>query len=144
MGITGEEIPQPFGERQHPLPHRDLWKDLINQVGCRLLHPPGIAGGADSASFTREGDEKIVSTAGTSCSGKAMRQDTILEIFAEILLDVSGNRGTFLICLTTNGQPGFKMTLNDLISRATLCLPTPKPQCLGRFPAQLGYRSPQP
>jgi len=159
--ITGKEIPQPFGERQHPLTYRDLWKDLINQVDCRLLHPPGIAAGTDilqavmicaflktltpalsrrergkkpqsvpvlsidSASFTREGDEKIVSTAGTSCSGKAMRQDTTLEIFAEILLDVSSNRGTFLICLTTTGQPGFQMTLNDLISRAALRLPTP-------------------
>jgi hypothetical protein len=115
-----------------------LWKDLIKLAGCRLHHPPGIEGGTDSASFTREGDEKIVSTAGSSCSGKAMCQDTTLEIFAKILLDVSGNRGTFLICLTTTGQQGFQMTLNNLISRTTLSLPTPKPQCLGRFSAQLG------
>jgi hypothetical protein len=74
--------------------------------------------------FQEKAMRKSYPTPGTSCSGKAMRQDTILEIFAEILLDVSGNRGTFLICLTTTGQPDFQMTLNDLISRFALRLPT--------------------
>jgi len=105
---------------QDPLPHRDLWKDLINQMGCRLHHASGIAGGTDSASFTREGDEKIASTAGTSCSGKAMPQDATRQIVAEIPLELCSNRGTLLIRLPKTGQPGFQMTLHHLINHAAL------------------------
>lgn len=51
------------------------------------------------------GDEKIVTTIGTSGSGKAMGQDAAFEILAEILLDVGGNRGTLIIRVPTAG-PG--------------------------------------
>ena len=54
VSITGKEIPQTFGKRQYPLTHRDLRKDLINQVCGRLHHTPCIAGGADSSPSTRQ------------------------------------------------------------------------------------------
>ena len=90
--------------------------------GCSH-HPPGIAGGTNATPFTRVGDEEIVTAAGTSCTRKAMGQDATLHILAEILLDVCGNRGTILIRLPATGQPGFQMTLYDLISRTALRLP---------------------
>jgi len=77
---------------------------LINQMSRCLHHPPGIARGTDSAAFTGEGDKEIVTAAGTSVSGKAMRQDATLEIFAEILLDVRGNRTILLIRLPAASQ----------------------------------------
>ncbi|MGH8550711.1 MAG: hypothetical protein ACRERU_19345 [Methylococcales bacterium] len=37
-----------------------------------------------------------------------LRQDSALQILVKILLDVRGNRGTFLILVPATGQPGFE------------------------------------
>ncbi|MGH8547425.1 MAG: hypothetical protein ACRERU_02245 [Methylococcales bacterium] len=39
---------------------------------------------------------------------ETVKQNPALQILAEILLDVRGNRGTFLILVPAIGQPGFE------------------------------------
>ena len=59
-----------------------------------------------------------------------MGQDATLEILAEILLDVRGNRGTRLIRLSAAGQPDFQMALHYLIYRAALGPSPPINRCI--------------
>jgi len=47
--MGGEEDAKPDRKRQHPLPDRHAWDDLINQVGSALSHAPGAARGAKPA-----------------------------------------------------------------------------------------------
>ena len=135
ISITGKEIPQPFGKRQYPLMHRNLWENFIDQVCCRLHHAPCVARGTDAAPLTRERDEEIVTTVGAACPGKSMGQDAALQILAKILLDVCGNREAILICVPALGQPGFEMTLHDLINRAAFGSAAPINRC-----TRFGYR----
>ena len=58
-----------------------------------------------------------------------MGQDATLEILAEILLDVGGNRETLIILLPATGQPGFQMALHRRVNRGTLRLPAPINRC---------------
>ena len=77
-------------------------------------------------------DEKIITTVGASCPRKAMSQDATLQILAEILLDVGGNRETFLIRVPAAGQPRVQMALHHLINRAALRLPAAINRCTRR------------
>ena len=116
--------------------HRDLRENFIDQVCSRLHHPPRIARGTDAAPLTRERDKEIVTTVGAACPSKPMGEDATLQILAEILLDVCGNWKTFLIRMPAAGQPGFQMTLHDLIYRAALRLPAAL-NCCTRFGLRL-------
>ena len=49
--VALHEVAQPFGNRQHPLAHRQAGKDVIRPVRRRLYHAPGIARGADAPAF---------------------------------------------------------------------------------------------
>jgi len=75
-----------------------------------------------------------------------MGQDATLQILAKILLDVCGNRETFLIRVSAAGQPGFQMTLHYLIYRAALG-PPPISRCIRlgvRFASSARRRSHKP
>jgi len=54
ISITAKKITKPFGKRQYPLTHRDLWKNCIDEVCGRLYHVPCVAGGTDAAPYTRQ------------------------------------------------------------------------------------------
>ncbi len=36
-------VPQPLGDREHPLAHRQAGEDVVAQVRRRLGHAPGVA-----------------------------------------------------------------------------------------------------
>jgi hypothetical protein len=38
-----QEVAQALGHRQHPLPHRQSWQDVIGEMGRGRHHAPGIA-----------------------------------------------------------------------------------------------------
>ena len=68
-----------------------------------------------------------------------------LQILAKILLDVCGNREAILICVPALGQPGFEMTLHDLINRAAFESAAPINRCTRfGFRAQLERTQLQP
>jgi hypothetical protein len=82
-----KEIAQALGQRQHPLPHRDLRKHMVHQMRGGLRHAPGIAGRTDAPALAGVGNQKIMPAAATTGAGKAMRQDPTLQILAQVSLE---------------------------------------------------------
>ena len=60
LRVVGTAIAKGVGERQHPLPDRDLWEDAIHQVRSGVRHAPSTAGGAEATSLAREGEQAVV------------------------------------------------------------------------------------
>ena len=97
---------------------------MIGKVRRRLHHAPRIARGADAPAFAGEGDEVVVTTIVTPGSGKALREDAALQIFAKGLADI-GLGGVVIalpVELTGTGQlkPGLEVFGNGLVEQGAL------------------------
>ena len=53
--VALHEVTKPFGDRQHPLAHRQAGEDVVAQVCRRFHHPPRGARGADAGQNARSG-----------------------------------------------------------------------------------------
>ena len=86
---------------------------MIAQVRCSLCHAPGVARGADSASFAGEGDQAVVPTVVTAGAGKAVSKDATLQIFAKGFLHIRGRGAVVALAveLASAGQlkPGLEV-----------------------------------
>ena len=58
--MCSEQQAQRDRKREHPLPHRHPGNDVIDQVGGRLRHAAGTAGGTKATLLTGEGDELLM------------------------------------------------------------------------------------
>jgi hypothetical protein len=101
--MGGQQKSQWNGKRQHPLAYRHLWDDVIHQVGGRLCHAPGAAGGTNSASLTGEGHELLVGAVCAAQSQKTMGQDAALK-----------RSGTRMYRLRTEGWKGLELVFDEL------------------------------
>ena len=90
LGLRGQQHAQRDRQRQHPLAHRLLGKDLVDQQ-CRALgHPPGSAARAEAAAFTAERDQVLSMTGAAANSKKTVLEASTLEVALELLLHVIG------------------------------------------------------
>ncbi len=72
----GEEADPAKGE--YPLPDGDGREDVPDEMLGGVLHPAGVAGGAD-AGFAREGDEPLETAVRTADSREAAGEDAAVE-----------------------------------------------------------------
>lgn len=82
-----EVVAQPFREREHPLPHRQGGKDVIDQMGGGFDHAPSGARRADASALAGVGDDEIVAAVGAAGTGKAVGEDAAVEVAAEFAFD---------------------------------------------------------
>jgi hypothetical protein len=57
--VPGEPVADARGQRQDPLPDRDLGKHVVDEMRGALRHPPAAATRTHRAPFAREGDQAI-------------------------------------------------------------------------------------
>ena len=110
-GAVMQEIPQPFRERQDPLPHRRRRVHMIHPMRGGLGHAPGAAGGADPAALAREGDQKVMPAVRAAYPGEAVGQNAAGQVLAELPFDVGGDGIAVRIAGPREVQPGLQMTL---------------------------------
>jgi inner membrane protein len=58
IGAAGEQEAQRIRDAQHPLAHRLLGKNLVDQQCSTLGHTPGAAAGTETPAFATESDSK--------------------------------------------------------------------------------------
>lgn len=73
-------------QRQHPLAHRYMGDDAVDQVGRRLRHAPGAARRAEAAALATQGDELVVAAVAAAQSQEAVGQDGAFEEGIELVL----------------------------------------------------------
>jgi hypothetical protein len=61
--------------RQHPVPHRDVWQDVIHQVRGGVAHPPGRARRARSTALARVRDDDFLAALRAHDAQKTVRED---------------------------------------------------------------------
>ena len=116
-GIPVKEIPQPFGQGEHPLAVRNPGQNVVYQVGGGSDHVLGGARGTESPSLTAECSQKLIATGRTPTAGKAEAEDAVGEIPAEGLLDVFWYRVSVRVGLPAGGEPGLEVLLDKLALR---------------------------
>jgi len=57
--VPCKQIPQPVGQREDPLAHRNGRQDVIDQVHGALHHPSATAARAEAAAFVGEGYQAL-------------------------------------------------------------------------------------
>src|SRR5438093_1606241 len=88
--VPGEEVAQAVGQAEHPLAHRDVREDTIDQV-CRLLrHAAAATTRTEAASFAREGHEALVGAVVAPHAREAPREHTARQELPELALDETG------------------------------------------------------
>ena len=87
FGVYGEQAPQRYGERQHPLAHRHARQDVVHQGGGGLDHSAGAARGADASAFAAERHQCVACTAVAGQAQKAVGEDAALKIGLEFVFD---------------------------------------------------------
>ncbi len=85
--VPGQSIAKRVRQTQHPLAHRHVRHDLVDQARRPLGHPPPSARGADAATLATEGHEDVVLARRAAATGKAMRQDSAPQIAPQLRLD---------------------------------------------------------
>ena len=116
--VALKEVAQPFGHGQHPLPHRQRRKNVIDQVRGCFGHAPRIARGAYATTLAGVGDQEIELTLVAAGAGEAVVEDATLEIAAEGALDMG--RRCFTVLPAGEFQPGFEVGLDDSIPERPL------------------------
>ena len=116
--IALKEVAQPLGHGEHPLPHRQRRKDVIDQVRRGFRHAPRIAGWTHATTFTGVGDQEIVLTLVAVSSGEAVGEDAAFEIATKGALDMG--RRCFTVLAAGEFQPGFEVGLDDAIPQRLL------------------------
>lgn len=105
LGVV-EVIAQAFGERDHPLPHRQVRKDMIDEMRRNFGHAPGGVGRAHAAALARVGDDEVVAAVGAT-GGKSVCEDVAVEVAAEFAFGQRGGRPTQPVIVQR--QPGSEM-----------------------------------
>ena len=60
LGLRGQQHAQRDRQRQHPLPHRHMWDDVVDQAPRGLRHPARTARGTEPSPFAAEGQQLVV------------------------------------------------------------------------------------
>jgi hypothetical protein len=106
-GVGLQEVSQPLGHREYPLPNRQARNDVVGEMRGSLDHAAGITRRADAAPLTGKGDQKIVPAAGAARAGEAVGEDAAFEVAAKFPFDMSRRRvehGAFRLATTIGGD----------------------------------------
>jgi hypothetical protein len=87
LGLCCQQQAQRDGQRQHPLAHRHMGDDVVDQEGRRLCHAPRAARRARPAPFPAEGHQLVVDAVAIAQVQEAVGQDAAFEERAELVLD---------------------------------------------------------
>lgn len=116
LGLRGQPYAQRYRQRQHPLPHRHVGDDVVDQVGGGLRHPPSTASRAESAPLAAERQQLVVAALPAAQPQEAVRQDATLEEGIELVLDearqftaCAGLRLRDEACRVLLHQPGYSV-----------------------------------
>ena len=88
LGVEGEQVAQAPGERDHPLPLRDLGQDVVHQMRRALGHPAPPARRTEAATLAREGHQEVRAAGEAVEAAEAVGQDAAGEVAAQLALDV--------------------------------------------------------
>jgi hypothetical protein len=67
---------------QHPLPHRHVRDDVVDQVRCGLRHAPCAARGAETPPLAAERQQLVVAALAAAQPQEAVRQDAAAQMRA--------------------------------------------------------------
>jgi hypothetical protein len=90
--VPREQVAQALREGEHPLAHRDRWKNCVYQMRGALDHAPTVAARTDPASLARQGHKSVVRAALTAKTRKAAREHAATEEATHAALDECGQR----------------------------------------------------
>jgi len=122
-GSVMEEGAEAFGNGEDELAHRHVGNDVVHQVGGRLGHALGAAGGAGAPALAGERDEEVVPTGGASDPSEAVGQDAALQVAPEFLFHViryAVADGAHGIGLMGQGEVGLQVLPDDAMQRGGL------------------------
>ena len=116
--LRGQQQAQRDRQRQHPLAHRHMGDDVVDQMGRGLRHAPRAARGAKPAALAAEGDELVVAAVAATQPQETMRQDAALkkglELVRHELRQAGGRSGVDL------GEEGRGVLLHQAVKRGLL------------------------
>ena len=72
--IPRQEVPQPIGQGEHPLAHRDGRNHVVHQVGGTLGHPPAPAARTEPPALAGERDQALERALRAAHASKAVGQ----------------------------------------------------------------------
>jgi hypothetical protein len=76
------------GNREHPLPHRDIgWEDVLHQVRRALGHPSAAAVRTEAAALAAERHEPLERAVAAAHTGEAMSEDPTAKELPELVGD---------------------------------------------------------
>ena len=85
--LGGKQMPQRDRKRDHPLAHRHVRNDLLNQVGRGFCHATGATGWAKPSPFTGERHPLFMGAVPTSQAQKPMHENAAFQKRLELVLD---------------------------------------------------------
>jgi len=112
--VPGEEIAQPVRQREHPLPHRDIGEDVVDEMRGPSGHAPSTAARAHRPPLAREGDQTVGATGATSKPSEPAREPAASQKAPELLLDEAGQ--PFSVAQAGRlGAKGLEVLPDDLV-----------------------------
>ena len=127
FGVALQEIAQPLGHGEHPLPQRQVRQDVIGEMAAvatmrRALHEGRHRGPCRK---TRSGSRaRTVHTA----PRKAVGEDAAVQIAAKLPLHVRRHRPVVVVALATLSEPGLEVLLDAAIEHAPALATRPIPR----------------
>jgi hypothetical protein len=88
--IPRQEVPQPIGQREHPLAHRNERNHFVHQVRGALGHPPAPAARAEPPALAGERQQVLKCTTVAAHPGKAVGQHPAGQELAKLPRDELG------------------------------------------------------
>jgi hypothetical protein len=112
--VPGEQVAEPVRQAQHPLAHRHVGQNLIDQVRGALRHAATATAWTQRAALAGEGDQPIEPTRATPKPREAARQPPALEKVPERSLDK--RRQALAVAKLGGLRPKrLEMVANDLV-----------------------------
>ncbi len=110
--IPGAAIAKRIGQREHPLPDRDLGQHPIDEMGRGVGHAAAAAGGAEAAAFAREGDQAVVAAGVAVDAEEPMGEHAALEICPDLAFDEAGDGSALR---SRSGEEGQELRADDFV-----------------------------
>ena len=90
--VVREAVADRVRKRQHPLPHRRLREDTVDQMSGGIGHAASPARRTETPPLTRKGDGLIVPAVVAMNTNEAVGQDSTFQKGPQLALDEAGNR----------------------------------------------------
>ena len=122
--ILGQAVAQAIGQGEHPLAHRHLRQEVVNEGGGVLRHSPPSPARAEAATLAREGHEPLERTGRTSQPREAYGEDPAAEEVTELVLD-KGRQAVAVSAIRGGAQEGLPVLTNDGVEHGVLGVARP-------------------